>query len=289
MVVEAARDAEGRRVSRPAGGPAPTPRWVADPAVLSALRDVSHPPEGLWVLGDAAALVGAPHRHVAIVGTREATPYGLRIAADLSAACVRAGLVVVSGMARGIDAAAHRAAVDAGGQTIAVQGTGVDVPYPVSHRALHAVLAQRATVISEVEPGTAAFRGCFPRRNRLIAALSKVVVVVEADHKSGAINTATHALALNGTVAAVPGRVDVPQSAGTNQLLFDGAQMIREPADLLALLGISQTLIHPSSYPDTRFVESHGPEERVGEAFADYARRVLDADLIRSGTSPHSL
>ena len=269
-------------MSRPAGGPAATPRWVAGPAVLSALRDVSHPPEGLWVLGDVAALQGAPHRHVAIVGTREATPYGLRIAAELAAACARAGLVVVSGMARGIDAAAHRAAVDAGGQTIAVQGTGVDVPYPVSHRALHAVLAQRATIISEVEPGTTAFRGCFPRRNRLIAALSKVVVVVEADHKSGAINTATHALTLNGTVAAVPGRVDIAQSAGTNQLLFDGAQMVREPADLLSLCGVSQNSYHLSGHPDTRAVEYTEPEERAGEAFSDFARRVLEAELIRS-------
>lgn len=272
-------------MSRPAGGPAPTPRWVADPALLSALRDVSHPPEGLWVLGDSAALEGAPHRHVAIVGTREATPYGLRIAADLAAACARAGLVVVSGLARGIDAAAHRAAVDAGGQTIAVQGTGVDVPYPASHRALHAVLAQRATIVSEVEPGTTAFRGCFPRRNRLIAALSKVVVVVEADHKSGAINTASHALALNGTVAAVPGRVDIAQSAGTNQLIFDGAQMVREPADLLCLFGISQTPFGPSGYPDTTGEGSPQPEEREGEVFADFARRVLDSELIRSGSS----
>ena len=237
------------------------------------------------MLGDSAALEGAPHRHVAIVGTREATPYGLRIAADLAAACARAGLVVVSGLARGIDAAAHRAAVDAGGQTIAVQGTGVDVPYPASHRSLHAVLAQRATIVAEVEPGTTAFRGCFPRRNRLIAALSKVVVVVEADHKSGAINTASHALTLNGTVAAVPGRVDIAQSAGTNQLLFDGAQMVREPADLLCLFGISQTPFRPSGYPDTAGEESPHLEEREGEVFADFARRVLDAELIRSGSS----
>lgn len=282
-------------MSRPAAEPAPTPRWVASEALPAVLRNVSHPPAGLWLLGEEAALRGAPDRHVAIVGTREATPYGVRVATDLAAACARAGLVVVSGLARGIDAAAHRAALDAGGETIAVQGTGVDVPYPVGHRALHALLARRATVISEVEPGTAAFRGCFPRRNRLIAALSKVVVVVEADHKSGAINTATHALDLNGTVAAVPGRIDVPQSNGTNQLIFDGAQLIRSPADLLALAGVSPAVHRLSRLADNQEVVAsmvEGPglmaaaspalDAREGEAFADFARRMLEADLARS-------
>ncbi|MBM3885615.1 MAG: DNA-protecting protein DprA [Gemmatimonadetes bacterium] len=281
-------------MSRPAAGPAATPRWVAIEALPAVLRNVSHPPAGLWLLGAEAALRGAPDRHIAIVGTREATPYGIRVASDLAAACARAGLVVVSGLARGIDAAAHRAALDAGGETIAVQGTGVDVPYPVSHRALHAVLAQRATVVSEVEPGTAAFRGCFPRRNRLIAALSKIVVVVEADHKSGAINTATHALELNGTVAAVPGRTDAAQSNGTNQLLFDGAQMIRSPADLLTLAGVtieSHWVSRSADSQEGTAGESDGaghgsvadtsPDERNGEGFADFARRMLAADLAR--------
>jgi DNA processing protein len=265
-----------------------TPRWVAAEALPTALCNVSLPPAGLWVLGDVAALTGAPDRHVAIVGTREATPYGIRAATDLATACARAGLVVVSGLARGIDAAAHRAALEAGGETIAVQGTGVDVPYPVSHRALHALLARRGTVISEVEPGTSAFRGCFPRRNRLIAALSKIVVVVEAGHKSGAINTASHALELNGTVAAVPGRIDVPQSAGANQLIFDGAQMIRSPADLFTLFGVSDVPAAMSRGPDG--LGSAGPELRAlaeleemeGEGFAEFARRMLDADLART-------
>lgn len=275
-------------MSRPAAGPAPTPRWVAAEALPAALRNVSHPPAGLWVLGDVAALTGAPDRHVAIVGTREATPYGIRVATDLATACARAGLVVVSGLARGIDAAAHRAALEAGGETIAVQGTGVDVPYPVSHRALHALLAMRATVISEVEPGTSAFRGCFPRRNRIIAVLSKVVVVVEADHKSGAINTATHALELNGTVAAVPGRIDVPQSAGANQLIFDGAQMVRSPADLLALVGLPVLPVALSRLADAPERAGWAMEEQEGEGFAAFARRMLDADLARKRQESYS-
>jgi DNA processing protein len=144
------------------------------------------------------------------------------------------------------------------------------------------LLARRATVVSEVEPATTAFRGCFPRRNRLIAALSKVVVVVEADHKSGAINTATHALDLNGTVAAVPGRIDVAQSNGTNQLIFDGAQIVRSPADLLALAGVTVRHQQVSRLADSSVSADPSPDEREGEGFAEFARRMLDDDLARS-------
>jgi DNA processing protein len=191
------------------------------------------------LLGDAGAVEGAPDRHVAIVGTREASPYGIRVAERLAAACAEAGLVVVSGLARGVDAAAHRAAVMAGGASIGVQGTGVDVPYPASHRTLHAALARSGTVISEMEPGTRATPGCFPRRNRLIAALCRVTVVVEAGYKSGAINTASQALELGRTVAAVPGRIDEERSAGANLLIRDGAQVISGVEELLGLFALS--------------------------------------------------
>jgi DNA processing protein len=213
-------------------------RWLIPEELPATFGDLPRRPAGLWYLGDASALESAPTQHVAIVGTREATPYGIRIAEQLATAAARAGLVVVSGLARGIDAAAHRAALQAGGRTIGVQGTGVDVPYPASHRALHAALAERGTVLSEMEPGTGATPGCFPRRNRLIAALCQVTVVVEAPFKSGAINTATQALELGRTVAAVPGRVDDLTAQGSNQLIRDGAQVIAEVADLLALFSI---------------------------------------------------
>lgn len=213
-------------------------RWLTPEELPATFGDLPRRPAGLWCLGDPEALVGAPNRHVAIVGTREASPYGIRIAERLAAAAVRAGLVVVSGLARGIDAAAHRAVIEAGGRTIGVQGTGVDVPYPASHRALHGALVDRGTVLSEMEPGTGATPGCFPRRNRLIAALCQVTVVVEAPFKSGAINTATQALELGRTVAAVPGRVDDTTAQGSNQLIRDGAQVIAEVADLLALFSI---------------------------------------------------
>ncbi|MEX2181681.1 MAG: DNA-processing protein DprA [Gemmatimonadaceae bacterium] len=223
-----------------AAGTAPAPIRLDLALLPAALRDLSHPPAGLWCLGDPAVL--SEGQFVAIVGTREASAYGERTAARLAAACARVGLVVVSGMARGIDAAAHRAAMAAGGRTIAVQGTGVDVPYPAGHRALHAAIQAQGAVVSEVPPGTLAFPGCFPRRNRIIAALARVTVVVEAGFKSGAINTASQALELGRSVAAVPGQIDDPRAAGSNILIRDGAHVITDVEDLLTTFGLSTGL-----------------------------------------------
>ena len=237
------RDSEGRRgASDPVTDAAVahrTPVRLAAAALPACLGDLSTPPAGLWCLGHPDVLQGAPDRFVAIVGPRESSPYGERIAARLAAAAARAGLVVVSGLARGIDAAAHHATIAAGGRTVAVQGTGVDVPYPVSHRTLHELVQQTGCVVAEMEPGSKAFAGAFPRRNRIIAALAKVTVVVEAGFKSGAINTATHALDLGRIVAAVPGPIDDPRSAGANLLIRDGAQVITCVEDLLMLYGLS--------------------------------------------------
>lgn len=251
------------------------PRWIGAQDLPECFRDLSRPPAGLWCLGDAGSLAGAPHGHVAIVGTREASPYGIRIAERVAAACARAGLVVVSGLARGVDAAAHRAALAEGGRTIGVQGTGVDVPYPASHRTLHEALIRRGTVISEMEPGTRATPGCFPRRNRLIAALCRVTVVVEAGFKSGAINTASQALDLGRTVAAVPGRIDDAGSAGANLLIRDGAQVITEIADLLALFGPETARRHEESLR----AQSEGVEAGRGLTDGNAGRDALFAGL----------
>ena len=206
------------------------------------LRDLSTPLETLWYLGDPAHLGRSPA--VAIVGTRDATPYGERVARDLARAFALAGAVVVSGMARGIDAAAHRAALDAHAPTIAVLGTGADIPYPAGHRSLHERLAREGVVVSESEPGRRAFPGCFPRRNRIIAALSCMTVIVEAGQKSGALLTATAALDLGRIVAVIPGPIDSPQSAGSNLLLRDGAAVITSAADALQLVGLTPVIRH---------------------------------------------
>jgi len=200
------------------------------------LRALDSPPPVLFALGSLALLL-APC--VAIVGTRRATSYGERVTAELAGALARAGATVVSGMARGIDGVAHRAALAAGGGTVAVLGTGVDVAYPAAHRALHAEIAARGLVLSEEMPGDRASGGSFPKRNRIIAALAATTIVVEAPHKSGALITASWASDLNCNIGAVPGPIDVPQSAGTNALLRDGAVMITDVADALTLVGVS--------------------------------------------------
>ena len=205
-----------------------------------ALRELQRPPESIFTIGDESILRMAPNRLVAIVGTRDASPYGVRVAVALAEAFTAAGIGVVSGLARGIDSTAHRAALEAGGKTIAVMGTGVDVPYPAAHRGLHAEIAAKGLVVSENEPGTPAVQGCFPRRNRIIAGLARVTIVVEAPYKSGAINTATQALEAGRVVAAVPGPIDSPRSAGANLLIRDGAQVIHSIDDALMLYGLSR-------------------------------------------------
>jgi len=231
------------------------------------LRDLNDPPPILWLLGNEALL--APPI-VAIVGTRNSTAYGERVTREIAAALTRAGACVLSGMARGIDGEAHRAALDAGGPTIAVLGTGVDIAYPAAHRHLHRTIASRGLLISELPCGDRAHKGSFPQRNRIIAALADVTIVVEAGGKSGATITAGHALDLGRTLAAVPGQIDVPQAAGTNLLLRDGAHVIAEVADALLLAGLDAPRERP-------IVLASPVEERVWDALS---AGVLDMDAL---------
>ena len=180
--------------------------------------------------------------------------------------------MVVSGLARGVDSVAHRAALGVEGRTVAVLGTGVDVPYPVGNAALHAEICGRGLVLSEHAPGERATAGSFPRRNRLIAALAQVTIVVEAGAKSGALITAAHALDLGRTVAAVPGPIDAPGSAGCNELLRDGAAVIASVADAVALLGLTP----PTRRPDPAL---GGDERAVWDALATGP---LDMDALAS-------
>lgn len=208
-----------------------------DPDYPPALLDLGDPPATLWTRGSLAAL---PAPLVAIVGTRRCSAYGERVTRDLATALARAGVGIVSGMARGIDAVAHLAALDAGGRTIAVLGTGADVAYPPAHRDLHERIAECGLVLSEAPPGHRGGPGAFPRRNRIIAGLAAATIVVEAGHRSGALITANHALELGRTVAAVPGPIDTPHAAGSNELLRDGAVVIAGIEDALALVGATR-------------------------------------------------
>ena len=175
---------------------------------------------------------------VAVVGARRPTPYGEAVAERLAADLAGAGVVVVSGLARGIDAAAHRGSLAAGGVTVAVLGTGVDVVYPAENATLAAELLERGgALVSEFADGTPPRRGHFPRRNWTMAAISDVVVVVEAGEGSGALITAEAALALDREVMAVPGSVFSPLSVGCHQLLRDGAGLVQNARDVLSALG----------------------------------------------------
>jgi DNA processing protein len=201
-----------------------------------ALLDLSDPPEQLWGIGDWS-MTTAPV--VAIVGTRRATPYGVRVTREIAGALARAGACVVSGLALGIDGAAHRAALDVGGRTIAVLGTGVDLVYPRAHRALYAEIAKAGLLLSEMPPGARSHRGSFPNRNRIIAALASVTIVVEAPASSGALRTSEHAQGIGRTVAAVPGPIDSLYSYGSNELIRDGAVVIASVEDAMALMGLT--------------------------------------------------
>jgi DNA processing protein len=176
----------------------------------------------------------------AIVGSRKPTPYGEAVAEELALELARAGAVIVSGLALGIDAAAHRGALNAGGVTVAVMGTGVDVIYPAAHTILaEAILAGGGALVSQFPDGTAPRRHNFPARNYTMAALADVVVVVEAAEGSGALITAEAALDLHKEVMAVPGSVFSPQSVGTHGLLRDGAGLVQNARDVLAILNLS--------------------------------------------------
>jgi DNA processing protein len=178
-------------------------------------------------------------RCVTIVGSRRASSYGLRVAEDLGHLLAAAGLVIVSGMARGIDAAAHRGALAGGGATIAVLGGGPDVVYPVSERRLYAEILGSGAVISEAPPGRKPESWSFPVRNRIMAALAAMTVVVEAAQPSGSLITARQALDLSRELGAVPGPVTSRVSEGTNDLIVDGAVPVRGAQDVLdRLLGV---------------------------------------------------
>jgi DNA processing protein len=206
------------------------------------LLDLDDPPATLYVRGHLPA-----GRRVAVVGSRAATPYGLERAGRLAADVAGAGLAIVSGLARGIDTAAHRGALNAGGVTVAVLPGGLDVPTPPSNAALAEEIARRGALVSERPPGTGAHPGLFLKRNRLIAALAGAVVIVEAAERSGALSTAAAARRIGRPVLAVPGDVDRPSSRGCHTLLRAGARVCEGLADVLDCLGPRDTTAAPAA------------------------------------------
>ncbi|MCD4672845.1 MAG: DNA-processing protein DprA [Anaerolineaceae bacterium] len=201
------------------------------------LKEIDQPPPVLYVSGSLAV---EDEWAVAIVGTRRVTAYGRQMAEELAGYLSSNGIAVVSGLARGIDGLAHKAALSAGGRTIAVLGSGVDRIYPPEHRRLAEEISAHGAIISDYALGTPPEGSNFPPRNRIISGLSLAVIVVEAGKKSGALITARFAADQGRDVFAVPGNVHAPQSIGTNQLIQEGARPLLKPQDVLEALNLQQ-------------------------------------------------
>jgi DNA processing protein len=216
------------------------------PAFPSRLRDIPDPPSHLWIRGDTPALAGGA---VAVIGSRRASPGALDTARRLASGLAGVGLTVVSGLARGCDAAAHRGALDAGGRTVAVLGSGLDVIYPPEHGRLADEIAQRGAIISEFPPGSPPLPHHFRQRNRLISGLSMGVVVIEANERSGSLITAGFALAQGREVMVVPGTVHAGRNRGGHLLIRDGAALVENAEDVLAVL--LHALPPPTATADT--------------------------------------
>jgi DNA processing protein len=205
-----------------------------DPAYPPALERLTAPPAVLHVAGGLERLLELlAVDPVAIVGSRRASPYGLDVARSLGRGLAFSGITIVSGMAFGIDSAAHAGALDGGRPTVTVLPASADRPYPAGKRALHRRIVATGAAVSELGPGPGVRRWMFPARNRIIAALAAMTVVVEAGERSGALLTAGLARGLDLPVGAVPGRVTTPQAAGPNALLAGGASVVRGPQDVL--------------------------------------------------------
>jgi DNA processing protein len=241
-----------------------------------ALTTIVDPPPVLWVRGAIEVL---NRDAVAIVGARAASPYGLSVAERLAADLAATGLVIVSGMARGVDSAAHRGALSVGGLTIAVLGSGVDVMYPPEHTLLAGDIAAAGAVISELVPGTPPLPHFFPMRNRIISGLCRAVVVIEAGQKSGSLITAKMALEQGRDVLAVPGNVLSGRNRGAHGLLRDGAKIVESADDILEELGMPSAVRKAAGSMADPVLASLTP----GEA-SD-----LDAIAQRTGLSPTRL
>ncbi len=247
----------------------------SDSSFPSMLRSIPDPPVILFAIGNLAAL----KRHaVAIVGSRSHTAYGAAVAQSMGRAAAGAEIPVISGMARGLDAVAHAAALDAGGTSIGVLGTGADIVYPRENVRLFDRMAAEGLLLTEYPPGAPTHRGAFPRRNRLISGLARALIVIEAAESSGTLVTVSCALEQGRDVLVVPGPITSATSRGTNRLIRDGATPLLSPEDMLAVFGV---LALPPALP--RFTPVPGdlsPDEaRVLSALSATPRSIDDLAL----------
>lgn len=252
---------------------------AAELGVTLRVRDMDSYPTGLREIADPPAILYVKGTYeprdelaIAIVGSRQCSIYGKQQAEKLASSLARAGITIISGLARGIDACAHRGALKAGGRTIAVCATGLSEVYPPEHAELAEEITQAGCLISESPLRRSTMKGIFPQRNRLISGLSLGVIVVEANRGSGSLHTARHAMEQGREVFAVPGRIDSLASQGCHDLIRDGATLVRGPEDILESLG---PLIQPVRTKGDEAV--HAPRELL---LNDQEREVLN--LVRT-------
>ncbi len=240
-------------------------------------------PKQLWIEGDP---LPPDALCVAVVGTRRCTPYGKEAAYDIAFELAKQKIVIVSGLAVGIDAIAHEAALDAGGRTVAVLGSGIDpsVLFPAQNRALAARITQNGgMVISEYEPTLKATLWTFPQRNRIIAGMAKAVIVIEARERSGALITARFAAEYNRDCLALPGSIFSETSRGPNQLIKEGATPLRSAHDVLEALGIAQRAVHANDTFTSLSLSEQQIIKTLGEPLS------LDEIIKQSGLPAHEI
>lgn len=240
------------------------------------LREIHDPPIGLYCLGNPIENLPS----IAVVGSRSCTRYGVEVARKLSRELARMGFCIVSGMARGTDRAAHEGALEGDGPTLAVFGNGMDIIYPPENVDIYREIREKGTVLSEFPFGKKANRTTFPMRNRVVSGISRAIIVVETDVSGGSMITAKFATEQNRTVFAVPGRIDMPSSAGCLQLIRDGAVLLTSVDDLLEELGYHAKLRQMGLLDEEGEGENEDPEETdpLLKAFAGGA--ILDRDTL---------
>jgi DNA processing protein len=269
-------------------GRAPRQILLGDAAYPANLREIQAPPGRLYVRG---TLTEDDALAVAIVGARAATPYGVAVAERLAADLAAAGIVIVSGMARGVDSAAHRGALAARGTTVAVLGCGTDVAFPPEHAELACTISESGAVVSELVPGTPPLPMFFPQRNRIISGLSRAVVVIEAGEKSGSLITARLALEQGRDVLAVPGNILSGRNRGAHALLRDGAKIVESADDILEELGIARTGVgsRTAGRANRQRLPAPDPEDPILACLTPGEPSDLDAISERTGLSPPRL
>lgn len=244
-----------------------------DEAYPRRLKEIDQPPPVLYLRGN---LLPEDEWAVAIVGTRGITAYGRQVTAEITSVLARRGVTVISGLARGVDAEAHKAALNAGGRTLAVLGSGVDQIYPPEHRQLANQIIASGALMSDYAPGTPPDGVNFPPRNRIISGLSMAVIVIEAGERSGALITAEFAADQGREVFAVPGNINAPKSVGCNRLIHQGARPLLTPEDVLESLDLA-------SFQQQRVARAVLPKDEVeARLLSVLTREPMHVDDIRA-------